>query len=93
MYRSGGNRSHRDDRVAAAEPERFIGIERGVNAAIDDEGTPVAGDLADLVSAERIACVDADADDIAGRDARRVELLQRLVGDARIAVFGRSRCR
>ena len=76
-----------DDGVAPAEAERFVRIERGVNAAVDDERTPVARDLADLVSPQGVARVDADADDIAGRDARRVELLQGLVGDARITVF------
>ena len=82
-----------DDGVAPAEAERFVRIERGVDAAVDDERAPVAGDLADLVSPQGVARVDPDADDVAGRDARRVELLQRLVGDARIAVLGRCRCR
>src|SRR4030095_3867142 len=76
-----------DDGVAPAEAEGFVRIERGVNAAKDDECTAVAGNLADLVSAEGVACMYANADDVAGRDIRRIELLQRLVGDARIAVL------
>src|SRR5436190_23585368 len=40
-----------DDGMSPAEAERFVRIERGVNAAVDDERTAVAGNLADLVSA------------------------------------------
>ena len=76
-----------DDGVAPAEAKRLVRIERGVDAAVDDECTPVAGDLADLVSPQSVARVDADADDIARCDARRIELLQRLVSDAWITVF------
>ena len=47
----------------------------------------------DLVSAQGIARVDADADHVAGGDGGRVELLERFVGDERVAVFSRCRCR
>ncbi len=37
--------------------------------------------LPDLVAAQRVARVDADADDVAGGDDRRVERFERFVGD------------
>ena len=79
--------------MAAAEVEGFLRVERGVDAAIHDERAAVASDPADFVSAQGVARVDADADDVARRDRGRVELLEGLVGNERIAVFGRGRCR
>ena len=76
-----------------AEVQGFVRVQRGVNAAIDDERAPVASDPADLVSAQGVARVDADADDVARRDGGRVELLEGLVGDERIAVFRGGGCR
>ena len=82
-----------DDGVAAAEVQGFVRVQRGVDAAVDDERTAVARDPADLVSAQGIARVDADADDVARRNRGRVELLEGLVGDERVAVFRGGGCR
>ena len=40
----------------------------------------------DFVSAQRVAGMNADADDVAGLHGVEIERLQRLVGDPRIAV-------
>ena len=82
-----------DDGVAFTEAEGLVRVERRVDAAIDDEGPLRAGNPADLVSPQGIACVDADADDVPLRDGRRVEALERFVGDVRVAVTGWRRCR
>ena len=79
--------------MAAAEVERFVRKERGVNAAEDDPRAALARDPADLVAAQRVARMDADADDVARRDGRRVELLERFVDDERVAEIGRRRRR
>ena len=42
---------------------------------------------ADLVAAQRVAGVDADADDVAGTHARGVEYLERFVADDRVAAL------
>ena len=82
-----------DDGMAAAEVQRFLRVQRGVDAAVHDERAAVSRDAADLVSAQGVAGVDADADDVARRNRGRVELLEGLVGDERIAVFRGGRCR
>ena len=82
-----------DDDVGAAPFVRLLGKERGVNAAEDDERAGRTGRAADGISAQRIAGVNADADDIAGPDGRRVERLERFVGDLRRAESFRRRVR
>ena len=82
-----------DDGVAAAEVQGFVRVQRGVNAAIDDKRPALARDPPDLVSAQGISRVDADADDIARRNRGRVELLEGLVRNERVAVFRRGSCR
>ena len=57
-----------------------------MDAAVDDAGAARARELSDLVSAQRVAGVDADADDIARHDRGRIERIQRLVDDERVAV-------
>ena len=54
-----------DDRVRAAELERFFGIQRGVDAAVNDLRAALARQPSDLVAAQGVAGVDADADDVA----------------------------
>ena len=44
---------------------RLFRKQRRVDAAEDDPGAPLAREPADFVAAERIAGVDADADDVA----------------------------
>ncbi len=82
-----------DDGVAAAEVQGFVRVQRGMNAAIDDKRTAIAGDPAHLVTAQGISRVDADADDIPRRNRGRVELLEGLVGNERVAVLRRGGCR
>ena len=52
-----------------------------MDAAEDDPGAALARRASDLVAAQGVAGVDADADDVAGRDGRQVERLERLVDD------------
>ena len=62
-----------------------MGEERGMDAAINDGCTAVARHAANGVSAEGVAGMDADADDVPGMNALRDDLLQRLIdedGDA-----------
>ena len=67
--------------MRAAVLAHFVGIERGVNAA-EDDGRPASRAPAGRpIAAQRVAGVDADADDIAGRDGRRIERFERLVDD------------
>ena len=60
--------------MRAAVLVRLLGKERRVNAAEDDPRAALARHAADLVAAQRVAGVDADADDVAGaRSCRHVE--------------------
>ncbi len=56
-----------------------------MNAAVDDPCAAFAGHAADLVSAQRIAGVDADADDVAGLDGGGVDRFERLVNEDGVA--------
>ena len=60
-----------DDRVRGAVLARFVRVERGVNAAEDDRRATLAREAADLIAAQRVRGVDADADDIARFDLAR----------------------
>ena len=82
-----------DDRVRLAVLVRFVRKQRGVNAAEDDPRAALAREPADFVAAQRIAGVNADADDVAGRDHRRIERLERFVDDDGIAPLGSGRRR
>ena len=62
---------------------RLVRIQRGVNAAEHDPGAAFARDAADLVAAQRVAGVDADADDVAGLDRCGIEHFQRFVRNER----------
>ena len=59
--------------------------ERGVNAAKHDQRARVAGQLPELIAAQRIASMDADTHHVARDDGRRIQLFERFVGDKRIA--------
>ncbi len=74
-----------DDGVGLAALEGFFGKERGVDAAVDDPGSALAGHAADLVAAQGVAGVDADADDVAGLDGVGDDLLERLVDEDGVA--------
>jgi hypothetical protein len=66
----------------------FVGKERGVDAAKDDEGASLSSESSQVISAERVGRVDADADHIAWSDGVRIERLERLVDDRWRAVAG-----
>ena len=77
-----------DDRVRRAMLARFVGIERRVDAAEHDRRAALAREAAEVIPAQRVRRVDADADHVARRDALEVERLERFVDDHRRAVVG-----
>jgi hypothetical protein len=77
--------------VGVAALEGFFGEEGGVDAAVDDPGSALAGDAAYFVAAEGVAGVDADADDVAGLDGFGDDLFEGLVDEDGISC-GRRRC-
>jgi len=82
-----------DHRMSAAQFMGLVGIEGGVNASKHDVGAAFAGQLPDLVAAERVGGVDADADNIAGLNLIQFYRLQGLVHQAGIAkARGCRRC-
>ena len=85
--------SPRDDRVRLPAFARFVGEQRRVNAAEDDPRAARARRLSDRIAAQRVAGVDADADDVARRDVVGVELRECLVDEERVAPFGAGRGR
>jgi hypothetical protein len=70
--------------------ERFIWKEGGVNAAIDHPRATAAGHTADRVSAQGVAGVHADADDVAGLNRLGHDLLERLIDEDGISDGTRS---
>ena len=77
--------------MRAAELVRLFGIERRVDAAEDDGRSALARLAADLVAAQRVERMDADAHDVAARNAVEVDRIERFVDDARVAIFARRR--
>ena len=63
----------------------FLRKERGVNAAEYDPGAAFARQPPDRVSAQRIAGVNPDADDIPRSEVRRIDVLKRFVNQVWIA--------
>src|SRR3954454_5897404 len=61
-----------------------------MDASVDDPCAFFAGDFSDLVSAQRIGSVNADADDVSAVDGGGVQLFEGLVHDNGISEFGRS---
>ena len=59
--------------------------QRRVNAAEHNPGTACSRHLADRVAAQRIPCVNADADHVSGRHVRGVDGIQRFVDDVGIS--------
>jgi hypothetical protein len=78
--------------VRATERARLVGKERGMDAAEHDIRTCRTRRDADLVAAQRIAGVDADANDVARRDDSCVEALEGLVDQTGLTESDR-RCR
>ena len=64
-----------------------------MDASVDDVGTLRAGQLAYVVAAARVGCVDADADDVTRLEGGRIETLEGFVGKNGIAPGCRRRGR
>ena len=82
-----------DHRVGAPAFVRLVRIERRVDAAVHDPRPALARPLAEGVADQRVAGVDADADDVAGLDPAVVERLEALVDHDRIAPLAGGRGR
>jgi hypothetical protein len=65
--------------VGVTELERLVTEERCVDLAVNDGGAGAPSHDADLVASECVAGMNADADEFAGRNGRRVQRLERLV--------------
>ena len=57
-----------------------------MNAAVDDERAARPRGISDFVTTMRVAGMNADADDIAGRDVVQIQLGERFVNQMRRAV-------
>ena len=79
------------DAVGGAVLVRFIGEQRRMNTAEHDVGTALARKPSQRVSAERIACVNADSDDISRPHRIEIQRLKGFVDDDGIAIGGGSR--
>jgi hypothetical protein len=79
-----------DDGVGFSGGKGFFGKEGGVNAAVDDPCSAGAGHAADGVSAESVAGVDADADDVSGVDALGSDLLEGFIDEDWVACAARG---
>ena len=62
-----------------------------MNAAVHDVSASGSRHPADAIAAQRISCVNADTDDIAGLDRVLLERVQRLVDQQRCSVTSRRR--
>src|SRR5256885_12942075 len=79
--------------MGAAQLMGFVRVERCVDSSEHHIGTTIACYFPDLVAAQGICGVDANADNIAGLNLSRVDRRQRLIHDAGIAKARRCRCR
>ncbi len=70
-----------DDGVGFAAFESLFRKQRGVNSAIDHPGAAAASHAADRVSAQGIAGVDADANDVAGLNRLGHNLFERFIDE------------
>ena len=71
--------------MRAAARERFLGIERGVDTAVDDMGPPRARQPAYVVAAQGVGRVNANADDVAWAELGGIKRLERFVRENRVA--------
>ena len=67
--------------------QRLLRIKRRMNAAEHDVSAALAREASHGVAAQRIAGVDADADDVAGRNALGNQTFKSFVTNLRIAKF------
>jgi hypothetical protein len=75
--------------VGAAEIVRLVRVERRVDAAEHDRRASLTCRAPHLVAPQRVPGVDADADDVAALDRRKIERFERFIGDHRVAVAPR----
>ena len=78
-------------RSRAAEFERLLGEQGRVDAAEHHVGPALTREAAHLVPSQGVAGVDADADDVAGGDCRRIEQLEGFVAQDGVAPLVRCR--
>jgi hypothetical protein len=69
----------------------FIRVQRGVDTAIGDERPAFAREASQVVATECVAGVNADPDDVTGRDRLQIERVNRLVDDQGCTVVFRCR--
>ena len=70
----------------------FVWIERGVNAAKDDERSAIASHPSDVIPAKGIASMDTDADHVAGAHRLGIEWIDGFIDDdGRTVSSGRRR--
>jgi hypothetical protein len=74
--------------MRATQRLRLLRVQRRVDAPIHDRGPSSTGAPANLVSAEGIAGVNTDTDNVTRIDRIDLEGRQRFVGNARCAVRG-----
>jgi hypothetical protein len=74
-----------DDTVGSAALERLFGEERGVDSAVDDPRAALASQFADLIAAQGVAGMDADADYISGLNGGGVERFQGFIDEDGVA--------
>ena len=63
----------------------FIREQRRMDAAEHDPRTALTRHAADRVAAQRIAGVDADTDDVPGRNIGGIDLVERFVNEVRVS--------
>ena len=85
-YRIPGIAITSHDAMGTTTLVRFIGIEGRVDPSIHNVGASLASGCSDLVAAERVAGVDAVADDVTRLDRRGVERLERFVDESGLSV-------
>ena len=72
-----------DHRMCPPDAVRFLRIECGVNSAEDDIGAALPSQSANLIPAQGIPRMDADADDISALDAAWIHRSECLIDDYR----------
>jgi hypothetical protein len=76
--------------VSAAKLKGLFRVQGCMDTAIDDPGAAFAGHPSDRHASQSVACVDANANDVAALYELGLNLFERLVSDNRISVARRS---
>jgi hypothetical protein len=74
--------------VRGAMFQDFVRKQRRVNAAVYDPGSAGARFATDLVAAQSVAGVNADADDVASVNVYEIYALERFIDQVRVAPLG-----